>query len=41
MPPAFFHALGWSPQKPERRARERDEDAIRTWIKTMWLRVKN
>ncbi len=36
----LLHALGWSPQKPERRARERDEDAIRTWIKTVWPRVK-
>lgn len=36
----LLHALGWSPQKPERRARERDEEAIRTWIKTVWPRVK-
>lgn len=36
----LLHALGWSPQKPERRARERDEEAIRTWVKTTWPRVK-
>ena len=36
----LLHALGWSPQKPERRARERDEEAIRSWIKTVWPRVK-
>jgi transposase len=33
-------ALGFSPQKPERRARERDEDAIRTWVRSDWPRVK-
>src|SRR5512134_381180 len=26
-----LRALGWSPQKPERRARERDEAAIQRW----------
>lgn len=36
----LLHALGWSPQKPERRARERDEEAIRSWLKTVWPRVK-
>ena len=30
----------WSPQKPERRARERDEDAIARWKRTRWPRVK-
>lgn len=30
----------WSPQKPERRARERDEDAIARWTRTRWPRVK-
>ena len=33
-----LRSMGWSPQKPERRARERDEDAIRT--KVDWPRVK-
>ena len=27
----MLRRLGWSCQKPERRARERDEDAIATW----------
>jgi len=35
-----LHALGWSPQKPQRRAVERDEEAIRSWIKTVWPKVK-
>ena len=30
----------WSPQKPERRARERDEAAIERWKRTRWPRVK-
>jgi transposase len=29
----LLHALGWSPQKPQRRAVERDEDEIRRWVK--------
>ena len=32
--------MGWSCQKPERRARERDEDAIAAWRKNDWLRIK-
>jgi transposase len=32
--------LGWSPQKPERRARERDEVAIQRWVKGDWPRIK-
>jgi transposase len=30
----------WSVQKPERRARERDEAAIEHWKRTRWPRVK-
>jgi transposase len=30
----------WSPQKPERRARERDEAAIARWKRTRWPRAK-
>ena len=30
----------WIPQKPERRARERDEAAIALWKRTRWPRVK-
>lgn len=36
----LLHSLGWSPQKPERRAVERDEAAIREWVKKRWPRVK-
>lgn len=36
----LLHSLGFSPQKPQRRARERDEAAIRGWVRTEWPRVK-
>jgi len=32
--------LGWSHQKPERRAVERDEEAIERWKRKDWPRVK-
>jgi transposase len=32
--------MGWTCQKPERRARERDEEAIAQWRKEEWSRVK-
>ncbi len=32
--------MGYSCQKPERRARERDEQAIATWRKSDWPRIK-
>jgi transposase len=32
--------LGWSCQKPERRALERDEAAIARWKYTEWPRIK-
>ena len=32
--------LGWSCQRPERRARERNEAAIRRWLKYRWPRIK-
>lgn len=38
--PRLLHQMGWSPQKPSRRAIERDEQAIRTWIKRDWPRIK-
>lgn len=38
--PRLLRRLGWSPQRPERRARERDENAIRRWIKIEWPRIK-
>ena len=36
----LLHDLGWSCQKPERRALERDEQAIERWKRTEWPRVK-
>jgi len=35
-----LRALGFSPQKPESRARERDEAAIRRWRAHDWPRIK-
>ena len=36
----LLHRVGWSHQKPERRAIERDATAIATWKQTVWPRVK-
>lgn len=36
----LLRSMGWSPQKPERRARERDEQLIQRWVKRDWPRVK-
>ena len=36
----LLHKLGWSVQKPEQRARERDEAAIERWRKEEWPRIK-
>lgn len=36
----LLHSLGWSPQKPARRAVERDEDFIQGWVKTQWPHIK-
>jgi transposase len=36
----ILHDLGWSPQKPERRAIERDETRIKEWVKVDWPRIK-
>lgn len=35
-----LRALGWTPQRPTRRALERDEEGIRRWIKQDWPRIK-
>jgi transposase len=34
------HRLGWTVQRPKRRAAERDQDAIDLWVKTDWPRIK-
>lgn len=36
----LLHQLGWSHQKPERRAVERDESAIQEWKRSVWPQVK-
>jgi transposase len=36
----LMHGLQWSPQKPERRALERDEAAIARWKQKDWPQVK-
>ena len=36
----ILREMNWSPQKPERRARERDEAAIRRWREEEWEQVK-
>jgi transposase len=36
----LLRAMGWTAQKPERRARERNEEAIRRWRRRDWVRIK-
>ena len=36
----LLRAMGWSCQKPERRARERDEEAIAHWVRERWPQIK-
>lgn len=36
----ILHALNWSPQKPERRALERNEARVQKWKATDWRRIK-
>lgn len=36
----LLHRIGWSPQHPIRRAAERDEQAIVTWVKETWPHIK-
>jgi transposase len=36
----LMHSLNWSHQKPERRAAERDEQAIERWKHEDWPRIK-
>lgn len=37
---ALLHKLGWSVQKPEQRARERNEAEIERWRRAEWPRIK-
>lgn len=36
----LLRSMGWSPQKPERQSRERDEEAVQRWIRGDWPRIK-
>jgi transposase len=36
----LHHRLGWSVQRPMRRAAERDQDAIERWVRGRWPRIK-
>jgi len=36
----LLHSLGWSVQKTEPRALERDEELIRAWLSRDWPRIK-
>lgn len=36
----LLRSLGWTPQKPIRRAMERDEKEIRRWVREEWPRIK-
>jgi len=36
----LLHSLGWTPQRPQRRATERDEARIQSWVKHEWPRIK-
>ena len=36
----ILRSLGWTPQKPEQRARERNEADIRWWRRQEWPRIK-
>ena len=38
--PRLLRRLGFTPQKPQRRALERDEEAIATWVRKDWRRIK-
>jgi transposase len=36
----LLRQMGWSRQRPARRAIERDDEAIANWVKNDWPRVK-
>ena len=36
----LLRSLGWSPQRPQRRAAERDEERIQGWVRQDWPRIK-
>lgn len=36
----ILRSLGWSRQRPSKKAKERDEEAIARWVKVRWPQVK-
>jgi transposase len=36
----LLHRHGWSPQVPARRAVQRDDEAVATWVKEVWPTVE-
>jgi transposase len=38
--PRLLRKMGWTPQKPKQRARERNEGEIAKWIRDDWPRIK-
>lgn len=36
----LLRAMGWSLQRPARRAKERDEEAVARWAKCRWPKIK-
>jgi transposase len=36
----ILRAMGWTLQRPQRRASERDEEAIARWVKQDWPRIR-
>lgn len=36
----LLHAMGFTPQRPQRKAVERNEEAIQGWIHEQWPRIK-
>jgi len=36
----LHHRLGWTVQRPKRRAAERDQGVIDRWVKKDWPRIK-
>jgi transposase len=37
----WLRQRGFTPQKPRRRSRQRDDEAIARWLETDWPRIKN
>ncbi len=37
----ILRRLGWSPQRPTTRAKEKNEKAVQGWIRSSWPRIKN